>query len=622
MNNKDEERRKIMEAILNEHYGTEVEAPKLECVEVKLEVKEEVEDETENIYEDSVFVNVENESVEDETETEHSNTPRKCSHPSSGWCQSCAPTPSTSQQLELSCDHNFRLGCHKCVYRSERKRRLQTLKNIAHRINSVATYNCDLCDDTFGNKQNLKDHIRTHLPVDEDEAYEFFFKNFQGQLCKLLSTREAVDQRLYCQTEVVYRMKPAVLPTQYREEIFPSQTCHFFYPLSFLEFTPQLEHWRDVEVPLSKLGENTFYGHFPDFESRVFWAAEVRTAMDHVKNEEMFILTKSRFYLIQNYKGKYQRDTFCRYLSESPENLQTVKTGIEIQEEKVQSYLETPHKVQLKDFRCPIDDCEFVSEKYFVGLRNHMALTHFSEQIEKSAKPKQHDDHYMEEVSSCMSNWNCSIHQLRAAGELVHHYGINHCYVDKFFLEYGNLWILKNRGSQHLFENVCPYDEETFEEERLLTDHLSLKHYYHLIRPELENRIFFKKITKDGCKKMEFKCSFCNRKFESNGWTNHHDKIDLKELVAHCGADHGFTLYHMIADKTILEDKAKKNINIDANFTQEINEDDKAKKDTTKVKRKGRQKEDEDGYVYKFDPKTSTMTCTYVYNGEKKMKKS
>ena len=45
MDSKEEERRKIMEAILNEHYGTEEEAPKLECVEVKLEVKEEVEDE-------------------------------------------------------------------------------------------------------------------------------------------------------------------------------------------------------------------------------------------------------------------------------------------------------------------------------------------------------------------------------------------------------------------------------------------------------------------------------------------------------------------------------------------------------------------------------------------------
>merc|ERR1712106_406689 len=102
--------------------------------------------------------------------------------------------------------------------------------------------------------------------------------------------------------------------------------------------------------------------------------------------------------------------------------------------------------------------------------------------IEKGAKPKLHDDHYKEEVSSCMSNWNCSIHQLKAAGELVHHYGINHCYVDKFFQEYGNFWILKNLGSKHLFENVCPYDGAQFSEEILLVDHLTLDHYYDLIR--------------------------------------------------------------------------------------------------------------------------------------------
>ena len=88
----------------------------------------------------------------------------------------------------------------------------------------------------------------------------------------------------------------------------------------------------------------------------------------------------------------------------------------------------------------------------------------------------------------------------------MHHYGIYHGLVDKYFQEFGHLWILRNGGSEYLVENKCPYDVLKFEENSELVDHLTFQHFLHLIMPELENRLTFKKVKQAGKRKMEMKC--------------------------------------------------------------------------------------------------------------------
>ena len=103
-----------------------------------------------------------------------------------------------------------------------------------------------------------------------------------------------------------------------------------------------------------------------------------------------------------------------------------------VKETEGEKYLQKP-EVELTEFKCPIIECSFISDKHFIGLRIHMAEQHFSEQIRLN---KEANANLMPRISSCMSNWNCSINQLKASGDLVHQCGICQC-----FQKYANLWI-------------------------------------------------------------------------------------------------------------------------------------------------------------------------------------
>ena len=129
----------------------------------------------------------------------------------------------------------------------------------------------------------------------------------------------------------------------------------------------------------------------------------------------------------------------------------------------------------------------------------------------------------------------------------------NHGLVDRYFHEFGHLWILKNFGSQYLFENQCPYDGQEFAVNEELVDHLTFQHYHHLIMPELENRLICKNIKQAGERKMEMKCPFCNKRIVKEGWMAEQSSLDMKEMIAHCGSEHGFTMYHLISDKSIID---------------------------------------------------------------------
>ena len=79
-------------------------------------------------------------------------------------------------------------------------------------------------------------------------------------------------------------------------------------------------------------------------------------------------------------------------------------------------------------------------------------------------------------------------------------------------------------------------------------DHLVLNHYYNLILAEVENMVMFKLTYSEKQDKQfnVYKCPFCKLRF-SNEETNK----DLKELVIHCGSQHGFGAFYLLADKHI-----------------------------------------------------------------------
>ena len=201
-------------------------------------------------------------------------------------------------------------------------------------------------------------------------------------------------------------------------------------------------------------------------------------------------------------------------------------------------------KIELKVFECPFEECKFVSDRKFTGIRSHL-LVHFSEQIKKGAKPRaQLSDR---EKIACMSKTGCSMENLEARGELVHHYGIFHCLVDDYFQEHAMEWFKINY--RHFFDrNLCPYDDLQCENEEGLLDHLVLNHYYNLILAEVENMVMFKLTYSEKQDKQfnVYKCPFCKLRF-----SNEESNKDLKELVIHCGSQHGFASFYLLADKHI-----------------------------------------------------------------------
>ena len=134
--------------------------------------------------------------------------------------------------------------------------------------------------------------------------------------------------------------------------------------------------------------------------------------------------------------------------------------------------MEQNQNVKIHGYYGHFNGCELMSPKQFIGLRLHMAKEHFNDRIEKEAQSKLdvHGDHLKEDISSCMANWNCSIPKLKASGDLVHHYGIYHGLVDKYFKEFGYQWISRNLGSMFLVENKCPYDDLNFVNNAELVD--------------------------------------------------------------------------------------------------------------------------------------------------------
>jgi hypothetical protein len=411
-------------------------------------------------------------------------------------------------------------------------------------------------------RENAKKYMDSlENPPEKDE---FHFPNMQGSHCSLQGSY--YQQEPYYVAEVFHPKKPP--------KGVPKSTCHFFMPESFVKQFPRMQAWKDMRVPFKNPAENVFDCDFPSTDGvagdkvQVKWAIDYYTARECVDKKEIFILAKSRFKLIQNMQGGPRRvdSKFCLFHGET----KLSKIYNDNKPEPIDDYF-IP-KIELKVFECPFDECKFVSDRKFTGIRSHL-LHHFSDQIKKGAKPRaQLSDR---EKIACMSKTSCSIDNLEERGELVHHYGIFHCLVDDYFQEHVMEWFGKKY--KHFFErNLCPYDDIQCENEDGLLDHLVLNHFYNLILAEVENMVMFKLTYAEKHDKQfnVYKCPFCKLRF-SNDET---DK-DLKDLVIHCGTQHGFGVFYLMADKHI-EDTRRMVIQgmmVKAEAGEEVGEEKRAK---------------------------------------------
>ena len=380
--------------------------------------------------------------------------------------------------------------------------------------------------------------------------YEFLkFPTFLGFNCSLQGSK--YNSVNYYVTEVVQPKKNDHF--QMPENL--SDTCLFFVPHIILSQFEDLKNFNNILIPYQSHSKG-FFAFFPNNSKplQVSWATNIGSAEHCVLSKNMFILTKSRFKLIQSVRGggggKDNR-AFCKMLDDSQiqlENFVRLQTETMLQTYNSTAQEVTP-QVTLDRFPCPIQGCEFVSDRKYSGIRNH-TLKHFKTRIENEAKPRA----FLTErdKSNCMSTTGCSVAILVSRGELVHHFGIFHCLVDDLFQEYSMKW-LQCKYSDSLCRNQCPYEDYQYTDEADLLNHLTTAHFFNGILAEVEDMVkfslsFFEEYK---CMANMYKCPFCKKKFKNLATGS--NVRDVKEMVIHCGVEHGFALYYLMSDQKVGE---------------------------------------------------------------------
>ena len=409
-------------------------------------------------------------------------------------------------------------------------------------------FQCEKCEFVCETEAGLKQHIyKSHTPK---QNMFFHFPNFLGFNCSLMGSH--FQSELYYVTEVSQPQKSEniSLPDNL------SETCYFFIPLKIIKLYPDIKTWVNTKIPYYNSKRNGFNAKFPNSRHPVTWAVNLTAGKKCVDLNEMFIFTKSRFKLIQSIRsGKDQRaygayGAFCKFLDEDQtkiENFIRIKT-----EPLFETNTTTPEEspvpqITLDTYSCPWDDCNFVSDKKFSGIRNHL-LKHFKEKIEEGARPRAMLSE--REKSNCMSKTGCSVPTLKARGELVHHYGLFHCLVDDYFQDFAFAWI-QDKYTAHFIKNICPYEDHTYEDESAFLEHLTTSHYFNMILGEVEDMVRFSIVFSDEKKALTntYKCPFCKKKFSN--MVEGGNIRDVREMVVHCGAEHGFALYYLMVDKQV-----------------------------------------------------------------------
>ena len=409
---------------------------------------------------------------------------------------------------------------------------------------------CHLCDYVATSIAGFEQHVRKRHP-DSAPITEFFhFPNFLGFNCSLRNSRFQLIP--YYVTEVTQPQKNGFFPMP--ENL--SQTCLFFIPQRTLGQFAEMTQCSNIRIPYQSHARG-FTAHFPNTpDLAVSWATNISSAELCVGQLQMFILTKSRFKLIQSVRSGRDKagpgggyGGFCQFTDQ--EKIQ-LESAIRMQTEPMVESLaptsqENSPQVLLDKYSCPFPDCDFVSDRKFSGIRNHF-LKHFKEQIEAEAKPRAFLTE--REKSNCMSKTGCSVAILTARGELVHHFGIFHCAVDDLFQDFAFRW-LQETYPGHFFRNQSPYEDYSYQNETDFLTHLSSTIYFNAILSEVEDMVKFSLTYFEEYKCMAnmYKCPFCKKKFQN--LADGSNVRDVKAMVLHCGVDHGFALYYLMSDQNI-----------------------------------------------------------------------
>ena len=397
---------------------------------------------------------------------------------------------------------------------------------------------------------SLNEYLAHCRKVNIKPMSEFLkFPAFLGFNCSLLGSKyHSVN---YYVTEVVPPKKTTLF--QMPENL--SETCLFFIPHVILANFEDLKQASNILIPYYCHNKG-FAAYFPNSSNplQVSWATNMTSAEQCVNNRQMFILTKSRFKLIQSVRGgKENNRSFCKMIDESQlhiENFVRMQTESMLQTYNSTAQEVTP-QVSLDVYKCPFKGCDFVSDRRYSGIRNH-SLKHFKNRIELEAKPRA----FLTErdKSNCMSTTGCSVSILTGRGELVHHFGIFHCLVDDLFEEYASKW-LKENFSNYIKKKQCPYEDYYFTDEADFLNHLTTAHYFNGILSEVEDMVKFSLSFFEEYKCMAnlYKCPFCKKKFKNLATGS--NVRDVKEMVIHCGMEHGFALYYLMSDERMEEMK-------------------------------------------------------------------
>ena len=409
---------------------------------------------------------------------------------------------------------------------------------------------CHLCEYVTMSMTGFEQHVLKRHPHSSPITEFFHFPNFLGFNCSLRNSRFQLIP--YYVTEVTQPQKNGFFPMP--ENL--SQTCLFFIPQRTLGQFSELTRCSNILIPYESHTRG-FTAHFPNTpDLAVSWATNISSAELCVGQLQMFILTKSRFKLIQSVRSGRDKagpgggyGGFCQFTDQEKIALESaVRMQTEpMVESMAPTSQENSPQVILDKYNCPFPDCEFVSDRKFSGVRNHF-LKHFKEQIEAEAKPRAFLTE--REKSNCMSKTGCSVAILTARGELVHHFGIFHCAVDDLFQDFAFRW-LQEKYPSHFFKNLCPYEDYTYENETDFLEHLSSTHYFNAILSEVEDMVKFSLTYFEEYKCMAnmYKCPFCKKKFQN--LADGSNVRDVKEMVLHCGVDHGFALYYLMSDQNI-----------------------------------------------------------------------
>ena len=394
-------------------------------------------------------------------------------------------------------------------------------------------YTCDLCDYNSTKLPHLKTHMKVHIVGDKME-YEYFLPSVNPIACRLLTSRTSSEKKTFYKTEIVKRISRRSLPSNQLEQLFPSEQLLFFIPQTKVDDFSDFRKWKNKTVTFKEIRkqgqafQNLYSAKFSGKVESILIAENADEAMDRISQEKLIIFSKRRFQMIQNLSHQLTQRPFCEYINTQLPKASKTKPN------------QGENKEEVEVYKCPIAKCNFVTHKKFTGVRIHLTQ-HFKNQIRANAKPKTDIQFIYEETPTCLAKWVCSIPQLEASGDLVHHYGILHSLVDIFFIDFATRIIFETDKNSE--PSCCFCDNLNFADRNKLTEHLTVDHYFHLIEEEIGNKILFKK---SGDLSVEHKCPFCNRKFENNPGSY---SRDITELVKHCGLDHGFTFYHAMVGK-------------------------------------------------------------------------